>query len=193
MTIQRGRVIISAIMMSLAILLGTGLSPSVLPRAHANSVQVAAVAVAWANYPCISFRQMQGATAGSINSAIHEVQRNNSTESPEDVRTIVAIGVATSCPEGLNVLGPFVPNLAQYLGPWLYAPGDILGYTAAYVDRGRVCNILPNQGVAAAVESMYHMSTVYPMDPVNAKRGVVAGTIAFCPWNLNILRSYYGG
>lgn len=179
--------------MALTTLTGTGLSPALLPRAHANSIQVAAIAVSWANYSCVAFRQMQGASPGSVNFAIHEVQRNNGALNPEDVKTVVAIGIATGCPEGLSALGPFVPNLAGYLGPWLYAPGDILGYTAAYTDRGRVCSVLSSQGAAAAEESMYHMSTVYPMDQANAKRGVVAGTIAFCPWNLGLLRSYYGG
>lgn len=190
--IRKGRAIASALLLTAAALLGVGVLSPTLPRAHANGFSALSSAVVWAEYPCIALRN-SGVYPGTIVFAHHEVQRVNSTLSSQEVWAVVTIGVTTGCSEGIDVLAPFVPEMAGFLGPWMSATRSGIGLTAAYWDKGRVCNVLDSQGAAAAVDSMYSTFASNPLGPVDAKRAAIAGTIAYCPWNLGVLRSYFGG
>lgn len=190
--IRKGRAMVSALLLTAVIMLGTGgFSPS-LPRAHANNLAVAGTAVVWAEFPCIALRDY-GVSPGTMVYAQHEVHRVNSTLSSHEAWTVVAIGVTTGCSEGIDVLIPFVPDLANFLGTWMTATRSGIGLTAAFWDKGRVCNVLASQGGAVAVESMYSAFASNPIGPADAKRAAIASTMAYCPWSLGILRSYFGG
>jgi len=190
--IQRSRAISIALFMAVVLLAGVGIFSSTLPKAHADGVRVTSSAVVWANYPCIAFSE-SGVNYGSVIRAQREVQRENRALSPQDAWNVTAIGVVTSCPEGMGVLAQYVPHLTPYFGPWMFATKDSNGLTAAYWDRGKICGILAAQGGEAAVNSMYGTFASYPLTPNDAKKAAIAGTIAFCPWNLGALRAYYGG
>ena len=190
--IQKGRAIVLVLAMAVAITMTGILSPA-LPKAHAGNINVAASAVVWADYPCITFWQMQGVNFGSIVLAHSEVQRWNKTLSSQEAWSVVAIGVTTGCSEGMGVLAQYVPNLAPYFGPWMFATRSSNGLAAAWRDRGQICGVLTSQGGEAAVNSMTGALSSYPSTPMDAKKAAIGGTIAFCPWNLGILRSYYGG
>lgn len=191
--IRKGRAIVSALLLTAVMLFGMMTLTPVLPKAHAGGIAVASTAVVWAETPCIVLQREKGINFGAIVYAHSELRRVNSTVSDTDLWSVMAIGVTTGCPEGMGVLAPYVPHLAHYFGPWMHATRSGNGLTAAYGDRGRVCNVLVSRGGAAAVGSMYSARASYPLSPADAKRAAIAGTIAFCPWNLGILRAHFGG
>jgi hypothetical protein len=186
--IRKGRAIVSALILALALFLGTGLTVLV-PKANASGVTVTSAAVGGADFAC----RYLDLYWGSAPYAFSQLERITSYLSSHNRWTVLAIGAATGCPEAQPFFAPHVPHLAHYFGPWMASTRSSNGLTAAYWDRGNVCGVLNSSGGAEAVNSMYGVFSAYPLTHLDAKRAAIAGAMAFCPWHLGVLRAHFGG
>lgn len=188
---QKVRILILALLVAATTLFGVGILLPTLPKAHADDdYQMILVAQAWADEPCTWGEANRGKIIGShANLKIYA-----SFLSYRDLWRVATIGIASGCPDFLDFIDPNdVPDIAPYLGLWMYSNRDGYGMNTAYRDRGNVCNTLVSQGAEAAVNSMYSTPVSPAPRPVDAKKAAIVGTMTFCPWNLGILRTYYSG
>lgn len=189
--VQKGQTLIVALLLAVATLFGAGMLSPTLPKAHADDdYEMILVAQSWADAAC-----SQGpANRGAAIAAYYNIKDYRGYLSPRDLWRVVTIGAASGCPAFLDFIVPSeVPDMAPYLGPWMYSNRDGYGMNTAYRDRGNVCSVLVSQGAESAVNSMYSAPIANLPRPVDAKKAAIVGTMTFCPWNLGILRSYYGG
>ncbi|USN96191.1 MAG: hypothetical protein H6797_03880 [Candidatus Nomurabacteria bacterium] len=118
--IQKGRAIVLALLMAIAMLFATGVSTSVLPRAHAdNWTRIENYAWQGGNFACDAVRVI-GPYWGAASYANWNLWRINDNKSwtRQDLSIVLALGAAQKCPEYFWIFAYQIPpEIAQRIAP----------------------------------------------------------------------------